>query len=835
MFRKSYRRLLRWNDEFPFAKFSISDDERPVLAVELPIAEATADRLGLALARILGMADRLLDESAGWLWLGGRIPDQGDRTGRNEALLARYEAALPELLGPDGGRRRPDRRGPGSRTHRRGRRVSRRLLSVALALVAALGLLGTPVATREVSAATPDLTIVADARYDVQPAQRRVRVTLTLTLANHLTDTKTTRYYFDKAFLAVLPGTKAFSMSWDGSGTPSVAVSKTTKDYTLLRLGLAQRLYSGKTATYRLRFDLPDPGGSATRDLRIGDLLASFPVWGFGSDSTPGGSVTVVFPKGFTVAVQAGSIPKPATDASGRVIFRSGRLSNPLSFFAYLVADRPGAYKTTSRKVTVEGDPVALTVQSWPDDKAWSKRVGDLMAKALPVLGDQIGLAWPQAPTLTVREAVSHSTGGYAGLFDPAKGLVEVAYYADSFVVLHESAHGWFNGALLADRWANEGFASYYALQAAAALKVKATGDVLTTKLKAARIPLNAWGPIGRDTGATEDYAYAASLALARAIGERATPDVLQAVWADAAGQVGAYQPPSGGTPETVEGAPDWRGFLDLLETESGNGFDDLWRTWVARDEDLPLLDARTAARQRYDEVVGDAGDWSLPKPIRDAMRAWRFDDATRMLDEASTILDRRATIEANARGGGPDPVTGAGVGVRGRRRVRRRRRRGRCRGHRDRRVSERRRHPTARQRPDHDPRTVGHRPRGRHRGRQRGVPSRGPRGVGARLRRGRDHLDQRDLDRPGPGDQHRDAPRRRPAGHRPRLRLVPRPARAPSPLADAGAPDQAVIGPRLAAAGAAGQGPCATLAATSGPVPPAAEAESRAEGSTPD
>ena len=37
MFRKSYRRLLRWNDEFPFAKFSVGEDERPLLAVELPI------------------------------------------------------------------------------------------------------------------------------------------------------------------------------------------------------------------------------------------------------------------------------------------------------------------------------------------------------------------------------------------------------------------------------------------------------------------------------------------------------------------------------------------------------------------------------------------------------------------------------------------------------------------------------------------------------------------------------------------------------------------------------------------------------------------------------
>src|SRR6187431_2894139 len=55
MFRKSYRKLLRWNDEFPFAKFSIGEDERPLLAIELPIADAasppTADQGGLAVDR----------------------------------------------------------------------------------------------------------------------------------------------------------------------------------------------------------------------------------------------------------------------------------------------------------------------------------------------------------------------------------------------------------------------------------------------------------------------------------------------------------------------------------------------------------------------------------------------------------------------------------------------------------------------------------------------------------------------------------------------------------------------------------------------------------------
>ena len=98
MFRKSYRRLLKWNDEFPFAKFSVADDERPVLAVELPIEVVDEDSLGLALARILGIADRLLEETADWLWIGGRIPDRGDRVSANAALLDRYAPRLPELL-----------------------------------------------------------------------------------------------------------------------------------------------------------------------------------------------------------------------------------------------------------------------------------------------------------------------------------------------------------------------------------------------------------------------------------------------------------------------------------------------------------------------------------------------------------------------------------------------------------------------------------------------------------------------------------------------------------------------------------------------------------------
>ncbi len=543
--------------------------------------------------------------------------------------------------------------------------MTRRLAGLLLACVAAVGLLAAPVGVADVRAATPDLTIVTDARYDVQPAQHRVRVTLDMTLTNHLHDTTSKRFYFDRAFLSVLPGTSGFTLTWSGAGTPRAKVSKTTATYTLVELDLAQRIFSGKAASYRLVFDLVDTGGTSNRDIRIGTSLASFPVWAFATDATPGSTVEVVFPAGYQVEVASGDIPAPTTGADGAVTFQTGKLPAPLTFFAYLVADRPGSYVDRTVTADVGASPVALTIHSWADDPTWSKRVGDLMARGLPAIASEVGLDWPRTGGLTIRESVSRSTGGYAGLFDPSQGTIDVAYYADDFVVLHESAHAWFNGSLLADRWADEGFASYYGLEAAKALGITATADPLTDALKVARIPLNAWGAIGRENNKTEDYAYAATIVLASAIAERAGPAALQAVWADAAGRVGAYQPPTSGTgatgaaggtdtaPETVDGAPDWRGLLDLLEAHSPSSFDDLWRTWVARDADLPLLDDRAAARTEYDAVVAAAGDWQLPRPVRDAMRAWQFQQATDLLTKARTILDQRATIATQAAAAG--------------------------------------------------------------------------------------------------------------------------------------------------------------------------------------
>lgn len=511
------------------------------------------------------------------------------------------------------------------------------------ALTGSLGPL-TPAGIAE--AASPELVLVADTRYEVDPAGRRLRVSADLRLTNTKADTATRRFYFESVSLAVLPGIRNVAVS-GGSGRPTVRIARRTSEYTLLTITFGQRLYSKQTLGLRLTFDIPDPGGAPTREIRIGDALVAFPVWALGSGATPGGSVTVVFPPGFQVEFVAGKLAGPEVAADGSLIYRSGRLADPLAFFAYLVAEREGAYREAIRTTRLGEATLAVRLRAWADDPDWAERVGDLFVRGLPVIAELVGLPYAGRNPLVVTEATSRVLGGYAGLFDPDAGEIKVSYAAEPFVILHEAGHAWFNGRLFADRWIVEAFASLYAERAAAALGVTIIPPAPPGRGKA--IPLNAWGAIGTEDPETEAAAYAAALELARALAERAGDEGLRRVLAAAAEHRSAYQPRRGGTVERDATTADWRILLDLLEAEAGRPFDDLWRRWVARPDDVPLLEARAAARVRYAEVVAAAGDWELPGAVRTAMRTWQFETAEGLLDEAERALERRSEVEAAA------------------------------------------------------------------------------------------------------------------------------------------------------------------------------------------
>lgn len=99
-FRKTYRQLLRWNDELPFAKFAISEDERPILTAEVSAFGLDRHLVGTLLARVLAICDLVHDPALDLINelrrrhapLTVAEPDPA-----GVALLERYAADLGEL------------------------------------------------------------------------------------------------------------------------------------------------------------------------------------------------------------------------------------------------------------------------------------------------------------------------------------------------------------------------------------------------------------------------------------------------------------------------------------------------------------------------------------------------------------------------------------------------------------------------------------------------------------------------------------------------------------------------------------------------------------------
>jgi hypothetical protein len=110
--KRVYGRMLRANFDYPFVKFAMTDDDRPMLMTELPAAGLDRDELGRGLVRLAIVADRLLEETSTAVADRGLLPDWSGRTSRNPDLLETFaadvESAMPAWEPP---RPRARRRG----------------------------------------------------------------------------------------------------------------------------------------------------------------------------------------------------------------------------------------------------------------------------------------------------------------------------------------------------------------------------------------------------------------------------------------------------------------------------------------------------------------------------------------------------------------------------------------------------------------------------------------------------------------------------------------------------------------------------------------------------
>jgi hypothetical protein len=90
--------MLRANFDYPFVKFAMTDDDRPMLMTELPTAALDRDELGRGLVRLTVVADRLLEETAHAVADRGILPDWSDRASRNAALTDAYRAEVESAM-----------------------------------------------------------------------------------------------------------------------------------------------------------------------------------------------------------------------------------------------------------------------------------------------------------------------------------------------------------------------------------------------------------------------------------------------------------------------------------------------------------------------------------------------------------------------------------------------------------------------------------------------------------------------------------------------------------------------------------------------------------------
>lgn len=158
---------------------------------------------------------------------------------------------------------------------------------------------------------------------------------------------------------------------------------------------------------------------------------------------------------------------------------------------------------------------------------------------------------------------------------------------------------------------------------------------------------LISWGQ-GEATAAQQAYAYAASWLAADRITSAAGADAVREAWRRVASGIGPYDPtdaaPGAALPQPVGS----RELLDQLQAVSDGDVLPVFAGMVFDEGTAALLEERDAARTAYDGLVEMAGGWGAPDPVRRAMTAWTFEDATTQISAAEAWLtDRDALLAA--------------------------------------------------------------------------------------------------------------------------------------------------------------------------------------------
>jgi hypothetical protein len=518
---------------------------------------------------------------------------------------------------------------------------------VALALAVVLGAWGSPGAA---DAAGPGYSMPTVVRYAVDPAEGEVVVTVEVAFTNTTSNPTGGTSSFEAIDLGVQAGASRLAAT-DGRGALSVALVD-RGGVLVASVRPRARIRYNRSASFTLTYHLAD---GASPEIHVRPDVVKFPAWGFGTSS----DVAVELPSGYEA--RADGDPMVIDTGGPTMRLTSGPIPDPTTWLALVTATRLITYAApVGASVALASGTVDLQVRAWSGDAAWGERVLTTLQDGLPKLEEAIGLPYPRLGPLVVSEAVG---GEGSGAGQPlAAAEMQVAFDSDVFTILHQAAHLWINDDLASDHWLREGLASHEAAMVTLELGAALPYDpaARTSELAASSFALAAWGSAA-GVSASQEYGYAASWAfvdrIAMAAGEANLARVLRRVVAG----VPSYDPTDPDQPLLLGGRfvpVDTRRFLDQLTEASGVDLGNSFGQVILGPAADAELRQRQVAREDYAALLRSAGDWGAPDPIRNAMVAWRFDQARAAMKVASAwLMQRDALVLKVARAGLTTPV----------------------------------------------------------------------------------------------------------------------------------------------------------------------------------
>jgi hypothetical protein len=502
-----------------------------------------------------------------------------------------------------------------------------------------------PTAPTALAAESRDLRTEANTTYTLDPTEGRVHVAIKVTETNLKPNSAQFVHYFVAFGFAL----QSEATSVRVSGGSAARVTNDQRDgYVRATVHLSQPLYYPKSTTFTLSYDLVGGKPRSETPTRAGEAFATFGVWAWGDAGR--GVVEVRTPNGYDTTYVGDAMQVTSSATTGTIL--RARPEDPSSFFAIVTAENGHAY--TETQLSLEGG-VDIVVQSWPEDQRWKTTVTGTLRDAMPELRTLIGLDWPVAHDLGVRERYTPDLEGYAGFFLTAEERIEVSEDLDENVIVHEASHAWFNDSLFLERWIYEGLAEEYAWRALVAVGRDA-GDAAEKPDPGdpGFIDLEAWTHPGviddQETGDRERYGYQAAYWVIHALTQAAGLDQMREAFKRADASLTAY--PGADAPETVVAGDSWRRLLDLterLDAPDSSNVDKVFRDFVLAAGDEAALNERTTARTAYRALL-EAGDGWLPGwYVRGRMGDWEFEQARTRMAEATAVLALRDQVTAAA------------------------------------------------------------------------------------------------------------------------------------------------------------------------------------------